>query len=149
MEKRKTKKKNMAEKKSVKNHNLFLLIGGIVIFIIILLLTIFLSRTEDQKQMEQRDNLENEIIAFAKDFYETKYYVGLSEESVLQLANFQDIGITFSISDLITVLPMSEEGKKIFDDHQCNSDNSKVIFYPKESYQVADFDVKVELSCRD
>ncbi len=143
-------KKNRKRKQEEINNKIIIGIVAIAVVVLIIVLCIFLLKNQKKEEnIQKTSELEEKITTLASNFYETKYHSGLAEEKIPQLSTFQEIGIKFSLSDMVSILPMSEDVKELFESKKCNYDNSKVIIYPKDPYQAKDYEIKIELSCSE
>lgn len=130
--------------KNIKNMNKknMLIIGGAVVVLIILVCIIgFVLSNKKEKGL----SLEESLTKFASDFYENHYYTGIKEKE--SLANYSEDGLNISVKAATVIIPLDEETQKLFDKNKCDSENTKIFFYPNSPYSAKDYKIKVELSC--
>jgi len=134
------------------------LIGILILTIIIIFIVIYKCSFSPQKtKKEYSAVLEENLEIMGKDFYENYFYPVVAKDLENQelktyLMNYEDSGlkVTLDILGKYNNQANSEIIKKFYNDktgEKCDSKNTYVYIYPKEPYQVNDYDLKVELSC--
>lgn len=133
----------------LKNKKNLMIIGGIAVvaIIIVVLLVCFVFKGDKEKEMSP-ETLENKLEKMGAKFYEENYYPGVKAEGKVEsLASFKDNGIKVNITNLELLVTIDQDVKNKLEKDKCNSDETKIIFYPKNPYGVEDYTMEVELSC--
>ncbi len=130
----------------MKNKKNLIIIGIILLVLIIISLLVFLPKKETLPKVEELD-LEELLTDYGKNYYENYYYNGLTNKEILP--NYKDSGIRISLTNLEVITPISDQLKKQLENENCDYDKTYVVYYPKENYKVQDYDIKLELSCKN
>ncbi len=108
----------------------------------------------------QKEHMESRLKELAKEFYEVQYYPNLAnsktgeamtdDEKKAFAQKYKDTGITIDLASLARLY--GDEKDKILEefknnDKACNYDNTKVVIYPKDPYNVSSYEVKIILDC--
>lgn len=168
------KNENLEEKKDKKgvasfdikaffNNNKKAISVGAVAFILVVVVIVgaTLLFGKSHALPNQEEVLENKMKELAKDFYENRYYPGLTDpktnkpksddEKKDTVKKYKDTGITISLAAIVRLY--SDEDKENIlnefknEDKDCDYSKTNVVIYPKDPYTIDSYDVKVNLSC--
>ena len=128
----------------------------IVAFAAVLVLVVVLGVVFAVKNGNSQEKvLSNKLEQLGTDFYENFYYKQIGETKDARaefLAKFKDIGIKVNLDNLIRHnTEESDELKKEFvnskTNEACDTNNTKVVIYPKDPYNEKDYKIEVILEC--
>ena len=119
-----------------------IIISAVIIVILILVIIILLN---NNSKKNDSNNLNDKLIEFGSRFYEEKYYSTVQDKQ--QLSNFNENGISISLTDINVILPYDEELKNLLNKKKCSLDNTKLSIYPESPYGEKNYKIKVELAC--
>ena len=104
--------------------------------------------------MNNKTQLTNELEKAGRDFYENYYYdqAGSDDKTRSEfLVKLESAGIKVNLENLAR---STENNKGILDKFvnkatgkKCNTDNTKVIIYPKDPYGKKDYIIETEIDC--
>ncbi len=160
IEKNNINKENKIKDFFKKNKKL-IIISGIIIVILVAILLLMIFLKNDDKVKSNEKELINTLTELGKDFYEVKYYPGLSnpkknklmtdEEKKKAVAKFKDTGITINFENLARIQENKEELTENFKNNitnkPCDKENTVITIYPVEPYGLKDYKINVTLKC--
>ncbi len=127
-----------------KNKIVFISIGILVLIVIAVL--IFIPKSNEEE-------LKVKLSELGKDFYENYYYDRMGTDEALkkeQLSKFENIGIKVDLENL-SRYENNEEILSFFVNSlsgvSCNTENTKVIIYPKSDYNKGSYEMEIILDC--
>lgn len=127
---------------------------GLVVVIAIVLVVIFMGGSQEKK-------LKNYMTEIGSDFYENFYYQQIGSDDASReefLKNFTTIGVKVNLDNLSRYSTddnnKNERYAKMISEFinnktkaECNKENTKAIFYPKEPYHQNDYNLEIVLDC--
>ena len=129
--------------------------GKLIFLAVCIILSIIIgmfTRSNQNNKVMKKEELETATKEFAKQYYEKAFYPYLVNEVKdyeLYLENMSDKGIEISLTRLVSAVEDINLNIYNNDKYSCSFVGTTITFYPKEEYQVSDYDVKVNLSCED
>ena len=120
-----------------------------VVLVVVIILCIFVFGNSGERK---KNELENELKALGKDFYENFYYdLVVRDNGVETISKYSLIGIKVNLDNISRCTTCNTESIKKFVNpktkKECDMNESKAIIYPKEPYGKTDYTIEAELSC--
>ena len=137
----------------MKNKKILILCICLIVIGALIITLVVINPFKKKEVVVDTTDVEKKINKIGEIYYKNYYYNYITDKTVL--SNFEDNGISISLTNLTTYKNIDDDISKLYDKelvdflnkYKCNFDTTKVVIIPSEPFGEKDFKVINELDC--